>query len=115
MLNNYLANIFGSDVAAAIIVALLVFTALFLILSIIWLVASLASMTRKKDSYDEDGDRPLPDVTITEDNAVIAAISAAIAVILSEEAAAKGTTYNGFKIVSFRRADKGRSWTQKNK
>ena len=123
MLTNFLVDILpvSETVADGILVALVALFALFLILSVIWLIASLVKMNNDRYEYyyedeeDEEGENTPPSVTVADDNAVIAAISAAIAVILQEEATAKGTAYNGFKIVSFKRADKGRSWTQKNK
>lgn len=57
---------------------------------------------------------PAPVSAPSADNSVIAAISAAVAMMLEDECKANGTTYNGFRIVSVRRSDKGRSWTQKN-
>ena len=122
MLANFLVDILpvSESVADGILVALVALFAVFLILAVIWLIASLVKMNNDRYEYyyedEEDGnDEKTLSVTVSDDNAVIAAISAAIAVILQEEAAAKGTAYNGFKIVSFKRADKGRSWTQKNK
>ncbi len=55
-----------------------------------------------------------PAASVGTDYSVIAAISAAVAAVLESECAASGTVYNGFRIVSVKRGDKGRSWTQKN-
>lgn len=100
--------------ANTVLIVFFVLCAVFLFLAIIWLVSSLAEkMRRGRDGYDDECVSSTPVVTVSDDNEVIAAISAAIAVILQEEAAAKGTAYNGFRIVSFKRAGKGRAWTQK--
>ena len=118
MLSKFLTDMLpiSENAANNILLALLVLGALFLVLSVIWLIVSLYEKMRggTSESGGEENSS-VPTVTVTDDTAVIAAISAAIAVILQEEAAARGTTYNGFRIVSFKRADKGRAWTQKNK
>jgi len=119
MLKNFLTDLLPvtENTANTILLALMVLGAVFLVLSIIWLIVSLAEKARAGRS-EESADlafgngNPLA-VTVEDDTAVVAAISAAIAVILQEEASAKGTAYNGFRIVSFKRADKGRSWKTK--
>ena len=105
------------NAASTVVLVFFALCALFFLLAIIWLVASLAEKMHRtgKASDETASDLPIPSVTVADDNEIIAAISAAIAVILQEEAAAKGTAYNGFRIVSFKRATKGRAWTQNNK
>lgn len=120
----------GERAMEALKVSLLGMGAVFSVLAIIWIILSLFRLifARPKSAPKQ------PKVTVTEvkapvsanavqqpaapapsvDYSVIAAISAAVAAVLESECAANGTVYNGFRVVSVRRSDKGRSWTQKN-
>ena len=121
----------GERAMEALKVSLLGMGAVFAVLAIIWIILSLFRVifARSKTAPQQ------PKVTVTEvkapaparaaqtsapasapavDYSVIAAISAAVAAVLESECAASGTVYNGFRIVSVRRSDKGRAWTQKN-
>ncbi len=49
-----------------------------------------------------------------QDDAIIAVLTAAVAAILADEAAANGTAPLPFRVVSFRRAAKGCGWNSKS-
>lgn len=51
---------------------------------------------------------PAEKVEATDDGAIVAAITAAISVILAQEAANENREPNGFRVVSFKRAGKNR-------
>ena len=51
---------------------------------------------------------PAEKVEVTDDGAIVAAITAAISVILAQEAANENREPNGFRVVSFKRAGKNR-------
>ena len=44
------------------------------------------------------------------DDALIAVLTAAVAAVLADEAAAKGTAVPSFRVVSFQRSSRGRTW-----
>lgn len=118
MIINALIQVLGvsENTAAVIVLAAFALAALFLLVAVIWMVISICEKLHKNNntsSHFEEMD--IPSVEISDDNAVIAAISAAIAAILEEEAAANNTPYNGFRIVSFKRENKGRAWRKNNK
>ena len=46
----------------------------------------------------------------SDDGALIAVLTAAVAAVLAEEASAAGTVPPSFRVVSFQRSSRGRSW-----
>lgn len=119
----------GERAIEALKVSLLGIGSVFAVLAVIWLILSLFRVVfarEKKAPKAPVADLKVsapkkapqvaaaPAVAPAADYSVIAAISAAVAVVLESECAANGTEYNGFRVVSVRRSDKGRSWTQKN-
>lgn len=104
-----------SEMTDTLVPILLVLGAVFAVLAIIWLVLSIYKMLSSNTNSASDEQLPIPSVNVTDapDGATIAAITAAITAVLQAEAQAKGTVYNGFKLVSFKRSNKGGSWTQK--
>ena len=44
------------------------------------------------------------------DDALIAVLTAAVAAVLADEAAAQGTAVPAFRVVSFQRSSRGRTW-----
>ena len=68
------------------------------------------------DDYEAPKKAPMPEnappvEVIYEDDALLAVLSAAVAAVLSDEAAAAGDSAPGFRVVSFRRT--GRSWNSR--
>ena len=122
----------GERAMEALKVSLLGMGAVFAVLAIIWIILSLfrvifarqktAPKQPKVKNVEVKAPVPakaaqsaaVPASAPSVDYSVIAAISAAVAAVLESECAANGTVYNGFRVVSVRRSDKGRSWTQKN-
>ena len=119
----------GERAMEALKVSLLGMGAVFSVLAIIWIILSLfrvifarpKSAPKQPKATVTEVKAPAPKKAIQQaapvpsaDYSVIAAISAAVAAVLESECAASGTVYNGFRVVSIRRSDKGRSWTQKN-
>lgn len=118
MIINALTNALGvsENTANTIVVTVFALAAVFLFLAVIWLIVSIHEKLHKNtEGTSQTEEIGIPSVEISDDNAVIAAISAAIATILEEEAAANNTPYNGFRIVSFKRENKGRAWRKNNK
>ncbi len=89
-----------------------VFGTAFVFIGIIWFIVSLYRMSKGKTQ--EEGVE-VSDIFphASGDDAVVAAISAAITAYLTEEAAKEGREYKGFKIVSFKRSNKGKAWTDR--
>ena len=119
----------GERAMEALKVSLLGLGSVFAVLAIIWLILSLFRVVFAREKKAPKAPKvevaevkvPAPEkapqkaaAPVAADFSVIAAISAAVAAILESECAANGTEYTGFRVVSVRRSDKGRSWTQKN-
>lgn len=53
---------------------------------------------------------PAAPIAHASDDALIAVLTAAVAAVLADEAAAKGTVVPSFRVVSFQRSSRGRTW-----
>ncbi len=84
----------------------------FVTIGIVFMVFVLLKLSRHDGGNKSKG---VPEVTVSDegDGAIIAAISAAIAACLMDEAQREGRAYNGFKVVSFKRSSKGKAWTDR--
>ena len=88
------------------------------VLAVIWGVLSLFgvifSFRQKRDraAAITDGDECASDDDDADDGSVAAAISAAVALILEDEAKAENKTASGFRVVSFRRSGGNRPWVR---
>lgn len=113
-MNTILSRLSVWDFADDLFPILIILGTVFTSLAIIWIIVSFVKMIRSGNEEKSAEELPIPTVSVTDspDGATIAAISAAITAALQSEAQEKGTVYNGFRLVSFKRSDKGRSWTQ---
>ncbi len=100
------------SVAYAMFPFLIIAGTVFACIGSVWFLVSFFRMG-KRERKEENKD--LSEVTCSEtaDDTVVAAITAAVYAYLSDEASREGKEYKGFKIVSFKRSDKGRPWTDK--
>lgn len=97
----------------------------FTVLAVLWGVLSVSKvvfydMPRKRahqsDAVSEEKKTPVvaapvvpaAPAVVTDDAAIVAAITAAIAAMRADEGCS-----NGFRVVSFRRADQARAWNRK--
>ena len=97
--------------------ALLGFGMVIGVLAIIWGVLSLFGLIfrirQKRSAEDIDAVTDAGVDTVDNDeNAVIAAITAAVSLVLENEAKAKGKETSGFRVVSFRRSGGDRPWVR---
>ena len=96
--------------------------AVFAVLAVLWLVLSVFKLifandsTKSKTAVKKDiASEPKPEPIAvaeskTDDGELIAVITAAIAAYRASEEGLTGDAVNGFRVVSFKRATKGRAW-----
>ena len=96
--------------------------AVFAVLAVLWLVLSIFKLIfvkdtatkskteEKKTAAPEPKPEPVAVAEKTDDGELIAVITAAIAAYRASEEGLTGDDVNGFKVVSFKRATKGRAW-----
>ena len=93
----------------------------FAVLALLWLALTVfkwifaSDTTKKKDKAPESAPvveaAPVAEpVAETDDGELIAVITAAIAAYRAEEEGLTGESVEGFRVVSFKRAAKGRAW-----
>ncbi len=93
------------------------------VLAIIWGVLSIFGMIfrirqnhrdaeKTANGDNETGDDADDENVSGDEGAVVAAITAAVSLILEDEAKAAGGKASGFRVVSFRRAGGDRPWTR---
>lgn len=87
------------------------------VLAVIWGVLSLFEVIfrirKKRSGEDSAADTDASDdVADDDENAVVAAITAAVSLVLEDEAKAKGKETSGFRVVSFRRSGGARPWVR---
>ena len=102
-------------------VTLLGMVMVFAVLGILWLALSVFKLVFARDkakgktaemrvTATEPKSEPMPVAKETDDGELIAVITAAIAAYRASEQGLTGEEVNGFKVVSFKRATKGRAW-----
>ena len=92
----------------------------FAVLALLWLVLSVFKLLFVKNTAKKPAQKiekapaaeaePAPAAATTDDDALIAVITAAITAYRSSEEGMNSAEANGFRVVSFKRAGKGRSW-----
>ena len=92
---------------------------IFAVLALLWLVLSVFKLLFVKNNAKKPAQNiekapaaeaePAP-AAATDDDALIAVITAAITAYRSSEEGMDSAEANGFRVVSFKRAGKGRSW-----
>ena len=92
----------------------------FAVLALLWLVLSVFKLLFVKNTAKKPAQKiekapaaevdPTPAAATTDDDALIAVITAAITAYRSSEEGMNSAEANGFRVVSFKRAGKGRSW-----
>lgn len=92
---------------------------IFAVLALLWLVLSVFKLLFVKNNAKKPAQNiekapaaeaePAP-AAATDDDALIAVITAAITAYRSSEEGMDSTEANGFRVVSFKRAGKSRSW-----
>ena len=92
----------------------------FAVLALLWLVLSVFKLLFVKNTAKKPAQNiekapaaeaePAPAEATTDDDALIAVITAAITAYRSSEEGMDSAEANGFRVVSFKRAGKGRSW-----
>ena len=93
---------------------------IFAVLALLWLVLSVFKLLFVKNNAKKPAqniekapaaeEAPAPAAATTDDDALIAVITAAITAYRSSEEGMDSTDANGFRVVSFKRAGKSRSW-----
>ena len=93
----------------------------FSVLAILWLALVVFKLVFAKEQKRNKVEVSTPasvaepePVAEADDGELIAVISAAIAAYRAEEEGCVGDDVNGFRVVSFKRAAKGRAWNFKN-
>lgn len=113
-------EMFSSEaLAKAAEVTLLGMGMVFAVLSILWFALAIFKKIFAKDSDKGEAAKepkvvevsPAPVIEkVADDGELIAVLTAAIAAYRSTEEGLTGESVNGFRVVSFKRATKGRAW-----
>lgn len=112
---------FSADaIAKAIEVTLLGMCMVFAVLALLWLALAVFKVVFAKDSSKAKKtvkEVSIPEAVVaptvekvTDDAELVAVITAAIAAYRSSEEGIVGEAASGFRVVSFKRAAKGRAW-----
>lgn len=73
------------------------------------LSAPVSAEKPAKKGKSKSAPAPAP-VPAVDNGALVAVLTAAVAAVLADEAAANGTAVPSFRVVSFQRSSRGRSW-----